>query len=303
VQVIAVQAEKRPATEEVVGTVRPKLSSMIAAKVNGTVEKIMAYPGQSVKAGELIAQISAREIQARMEQAVAVRDQAKKEMDRFTKLLSEKAITQAEFDGAQARLRVAEGAVVEADTLLSYTKITTPFEGVITRKLVDVGDLATAGRPLFEIEDSRALRFEADIPEAAIDQIKLGNILNVQASTLREPIQAPIVEISPAADPNSRTFLVKMDLPPSTSLRSGQFGRVEVPLAEIEVLRIPAKALVVRGQMEIVFVVKERKAELRLVKSGKASGGKVELVSGLNAGETIVVEGASQLQDGQPLQF
>jgi RND family efflux transporter MFP subunit len=291
------------AAEEVVGTVRPKLSSMINSKVSGTVEKIMAFPGQSVKAGELIAQLGAREIQARMDQAVALRDQAKKEMDRYTKLLAEKAITQAEFDNAQARFRVSEGAVNEADTLLGYTRIIAPFDGVITRKLVDVGDLAASGRPLYEIEDPRVLRFEADIPEAAIDQIKLGNALRVQIASVREPLSAVIAEISPTADPNSRTFLVKLDLPATTNLRSGQFGRVEVPLAEITVLRVPEKALVVRGQMEIVFVVKDRKAELRLVKSGKISGGKVELVSGLNSGEMIVTEGGALLQDGQPLEF
>lgn len=109
-------------------------------------------------------------------------------------------------------------------------------------------------------------------------------------------------EIAPAADPNSRTFRVKLDLPPTLGLRLGQFGRVTVPLNEIATVRVPARALVVRGQMEIVFVVEQQKAQLRLVKTGKRLGDEWEVVSGLNAGESIVVEGAASLSDGQPVE-
>ncbi|MFO1476514.1 MAG: efflux RND transporter periplasmic adaptor subunit, partial [Verrucomicrobiota bacterium] len=105
----------------------------------------------------------------------------------------------------------------------------------------------------------------------------------------------------PAGDPNSRTFLVKLDLPETPGLRTGQFGRVAMPVGTTRVLQAPVSALVTRGQMEIVFVVRDNKALLRLVKSGRKDGGLVELVSGVDAGEKLVTDGAAGLMDGQPL--
>lgn len=292
----------RWATEEVVGTVRPKLSAVVAAKVSGTLERVLVSAGQEVKRGDWLAQMDAREIQARLDQAVAVREQTKNDIARFTKLLAQQAVTQQEFDAVQARQRVALATATEAETMLSYTRITAPFDGVITRKYADVGDLAVPGKPLFDIEDPRAFRLEADVPEADIGGLKMGGQLNVQVSPLTTNLVGTISEIAPAADPNSRTVLVKLDLPSFAGLRSGQFGRVAIPVAQVRALRVPAAAVVVRGQMEILFVAVNRQAQLRLVKTGKRVNDEVEIVSGLNPGETVVTEGASRLQDGQPLE-
>ncbi|MBI5384572.1 MAG: efflux RND transporter periplasmic adaptor subunit [Verrucomicrobia bacterium] len=297
---VTVQIQKRLAIEEVVGTVRPKLSASVSAKVSGTVQQMLATPGLVVKAGQLLAQVDAREIQARHDQAVAIRDQAQKDLDRVKTLLDGKIITQQEFDAAQSRFRVAEGAVKEAATLLGYIRITAPFDGVVTVKHADVGDLAAPGKPLFEVEDPNVLRLEADVPEALIDRVKLGDKLGLRVPTANVAIDGVIGEIAPVADPVSRTFRVKLDLPTTTGLRSGQFGRVAVPVAEVNALRVPAGAVVVRGQMEIAFVVVNGKAQMRLVKTGKHLGDEIEVVAGLNPGEQLVSEGAAQLRDGQP---
>lgn len=302
VRVQAVESVKRLATEEVVGTVRPKLSAAIAAKISGTILQMLAAPGQSVKAGQLLVRIDAREIQARLDQAQALREQTQKDLDRFKKLLAEDILAQQEFDATQSRFRVADATAREAETMLGYTKILAPFDGVITAKRADVGDLATPGKPLLELEAPAALRLEADVPEALIDRIKLNEKLAVRVPTANLSLEATVSEISPIADPVSRTFLVKLDLPQTPGLRSGQFGRVAVPVAEVSAIRVPAGAVVVRGQMEIAFVVVNQRAQLRLVKTGKHLGGEVEIVSGLSAGETIVVEGAGALLDGQPVQ-
>jgi hypothetical protein len=95
--------------------------------------------------------------------------------------------------------------------------------------------------------------------------------------------------------------LVKLDLPGATGLRSGQFGRVAVPVGEASAIRVPAAAVIQRGQMELVFVVVGNQAQLRLVKTGSRIGDEVELVSGLNSGEQVVTENASDLVDGQPV--
>jgi RND family efflux transporter MFP subunit len=296
-----VESKSRIATEEVVGTVRAKLRSVIEGKITGKIEQMLVVPGQQVKAGEMLVVIDAREVQARYDQAVAVRQQAEADLKRLTSLYEQKILSPAEFDSAQARARISIASVAETETLLGYAKVTAPFSGVITRKYADVGDLATPGKPLLEMEDSTALRLEADVPEAVIGRLKLGDKLPVRISALEGELAGVVSEIAPAADPNSRTFLVKLDLPNVSGLRAGQFGRVAMPVGETSALRVPVFAVVRRGQMEIVFAVSDGKAQLRLVKTGKRIGDEVELVSGVEAGEKIVTGGAAGLMDGQPV--
>jgi RND family efflux transporter MFP subunit len=302
VRVQTVESLKRVATEEVIGTVRPKRSASISANVSGAIEQMLVAPGQSVKAGELLVQIDAREIQARLDQAQAVRDQAQKDTERFKTLIQQNAVTQQEFEAVQSRFRIAEATVAEARTMLGYSKIVAPFDALVTAKRADVGDLAAPGKPLLELEDPTALRLEADVPEALLGKIELNDKLAVRVPSANLSLEAVVTEIAPAADPVSRTFRVKLDLPPAAGLRSGQFGRVAVPVAEISALRAPSGAVVVRGQMEIAFVIVNQRAQLRLVKTGKFLDGEVEIVSGLSPGEQLVVAGAAQLLDGQPVE-
>jgi RND family efflux transporter MFP subunit len=303
VRVQNVESRKRMATEEVVGTVRPKLRSVIEAKVSGRIERMLVVPGQAVKAGDLLVQLNAPEIQARSDQARAVREQADREFKRKESLFKDKTISQAEFDMADSQLRVADAAVKEAETLLGYIKVVAPFDGLVTAKRADVGDLAAPGKPLLEMEDPTTLRLEADVPEALMGKIALGDKLSVRVPALDTALEGTVSEIAPVADANSRTFPVKLDLSAKTSLRSGQFGRLVVPVAEVEAIRVPASAVIVRGQMELAFVVAKGKAQMRIVKTGKHLGSEVEIVAGLNPGEQIVVENTSQLIDGQPVEI
>jgi RND family efflux transporter MFP subunit len=302
VKVVVVANKKYQAEEEVIGTVHAKLRATINARVSGRIESLPVVLGQSVKSGELLALLDAREIQAKLDQAKAVRDQARQDLKRFESLLRQTAVTQQEFDSVQARARVADASVAEAETMLGYARITAPFGGVISRKLVDVGDLATPGRPLLELEDPSALRLETDIPETLISRVRPGEKMKVRVASLTNDLAGVVSEIAPTADPNSRTFRAQLDLPATAELRIGQFGRVAVPLSEINTVRVPASAVVVRGQMEMVFVVHQQKAELRLVKTGKRFGPEWEIVSGLSADEQVVSEDASRLADGQPVE-
>lgn len=299
VQAQTVEAKPHIAVDEVTGTVRAKLRSVIEAKIVGRIEKLNVVPGQVVKANDLLVELDSREIEAKLDQARAVLEQSNKELARAQSLMANKVTTQAEFDAVQARNRVAKGSVAEAETMLGYTSVRAPFDGVITRKLADVGDLASPGKPLLEIEDPKNLRFETDIPEALIGNVEPGAKLMVRTGTLNVP--ATVSEIAPAADPNSRTFLVKLDLTPTPGIRAGQFGRVGIPVSETNVLRVPASAVQQRGQMETVFVIRDGKAHLRLVKTGKRFGTEIEIVSGIENGEQVVTEGANRLSDEQPV--
>lgn len=301
VQIQTVERKTRAATEDVVGTVRPKLSAAIEAKISGRIEQMLVVPGQVVKAGDLLVMLDAHEVQARLDQATAALQQAESDFKRANDLREQKILSQSEFDNAQSKYRMATAVAAEAKTMLDYTKIVAPFAGVITRKLADVGDLAMPGKPMLQMENPSAQRLEADVPEALIDNVKLGDKFAVRIASLTNDIQGTVAEMSPAADPNSRTFLVKLDLPNAPGLRSGQFGRVAVPVGKVTAIRVPVSAVVQRGQMELVFVAANGHAELRLIKTGRRIGYEVEVVSGLNPGEQVVTDRAAELTDGQPV--
>jgi len=283
--------EVYPIFEEVVGTVRAQLRAVVEAKMSGRVEK----------AGDLLVQLDAAEIQARLDQAAAVQQQAEADLQRFTTLLEQEAVTRSEFDAVQARQRVAQAAVSEAQSLLSYARVVAPFDGVITRKLADVGDLAAPGRPLLEMEDPTRLRLEVGVPEALLGRLEQGNPVRVRVGALAQDLTGTVSEIAPAADPGSRTFMAKIDLPTHPDLRSGQFGRAAISVGEFSAVRVPAGAVTQRGQLEMVFVALDGKAQLRLVKTGKQMDDTVEILSGIDPGETVITDGLAELRDGQPV--
>jgi RND family efflux transporter MFP subunit len=302
VQVMTVENIPHPSTEDVVGTVRPKLRARIEARISARIEQLVVVPGQAVKLGENLAILDAREIQARLEQARAVLAQANKDFQRLQPLLQSNAISRQDYDAAEAKQRVAQSAVSEADTMLTHTKIIAPFDGIITRKLADVGDLAMPGKPLLEIESPTTLRFEADVPEALIERVKLNLTLPVTLNALAKPITGTVAEIAPIADPGSRTYLVKLDLPQVTGIRAGQFGRVKVTVGDSDVPLVPVSAIKQRGQMELVQLVTDGRVQSRIVKTGKSLDGQVEVISGLEGGETLITQSSAALKDGQPVE-
>ncbi|WP_395742834.1 efflux RND transporter periplasmic adaptor subunit [Prosthecobacter sp.] len=289
------------AAEEVVGTVRSKLRAMVEAKISGRLLEYTAIPGTKVKKGDLLARLENQEIQAKVDQAKAMLEQAQSDFSRQKELIESKATTRQDFDAAEARVKVTTAGLAEAETMAGYARVTAPFDGVITRKLADVGDLAMPGKPLLEIEAPTSLRFEADLPEAMLDRVSMGARMQVRIAALPQPLEAMVSEIAPVADPVSRTFLVKLDLPAADGLRTGQFGRVAVPVAETKLLVVPAASVIHRGQMELLFVAKDGHALLRLVKTGKALSDGTEILSGLEEGEQVVINGTAKLTDGQPV--
>lgn len=298
VQVAAVSVQPLWDEEEVVGNVEAAQRAVLSAKVTGVIDAVNVAPGARVTRGQVLATIDAREIKARLDSAVAAQDQAQKDYARIEKLLKSGSSTRQEFDAVTMRLRTADAGLVEARTMLQYTGIAAPFDGVVTRKLVEVGDLATPGKPLLEMENSSLLRFECEIPEALIDRVAMGADLPVTIDAAGATLTGKVSEIAPSASAGSRTFLVKLDLPSAEKLRAGQFGRVRVPVRERPAVLVAEGAVVRRGQIESVFVVDEGVARLRLVKTGRKMDGRVEVLSGLSGGESVAVSGAQLLEDG-----
>jgi RND family efflux transporter MFP subunit len=289
-------------TEEVVGTVRAGTRATIEAKLSGRIIGLPVVPGQRVQAGERVASLDAGELSARFEQANATLEQAERDWRRLSALFEQEALTRADYDAADTRLRMARGAVAEVKASLDLAEVVAPFDGVVTRKWVDVGDLAAPGRPLITLEDPSSLELEADVPEGVASHIRLNDELGVLVDGLSGDLTGTVREIAPAADSVTRSIRVKLELPREEGLRSGQFARLKVPVGEGASLAVPAAAVIRRGQMEIVFVVVNQRAELRLVKTGGRVGEAVEILSGLEGGDAVVIDGAGQLADGQPVE-
>lgn len=302
VETATVAIETVRGREEIPGTIRPVDRAVIAAKVIGTIDSLPVALGQPVARGDLLVSILAGEISAKVLQAQAQLDQANRDLNRERELLTKGASTSETVSGLENRVRILQAAVSEAETMLSYTRITAPFDGVITRKLVNEGDLASPGLPLVEIEDPKRLQVEIDIPEMLAQLITVGTEVEVVMPGGEWTGQAPIKELAPAADPVSRTFHAKATVPADTPVRSGQFARVRLPGRPIDAILVPEDAVSLFGQIERVFTVEDGRADLRLVKSGAAHGDRREILSGLNAGDRIIVNPPAGLTDGQPVE-
>lgn len=288
---------------ELLGTVEPVDKAIIAAKVTGTITKMPVRLGSTVKQGQLLVTISANEIAAKLRQAQAQQEQAKRNLDRETRLLAKNASTPQTVKSMEEGYRMAQAVYREAKTMAGYTTITAPFAGQITAKPVNTGDLASPGAPLLVLENNRRLQVVTSVPEALVVNIHPGDKLSVRIPAADLVTTGTVAEIAPAADPASRTAPVKIDIDSSAKLRSGQFARISMAANGNQTLFVPATAVIPFGQMERLFVARDGKAELRLVRVGIRLGTMVEILAGLDPDEQVVVTNNSHLVDGQPLEI
>lgn len=300
VRTAAVVRERQPAVIEAPATVRPAERATISAKLTGTIASFPLGLGQSVEAGAVLLTLNVPEVEARVRQAQAQLAEADRNVERTRTLVNKGVNAPETLRDAEDRLRFAQAAVAETEALLAFATVRAPFRGVVTEKHVLTGDLAVAGQPLLVLESTQHLRAEGSVPERAAAGLRPGDALEVLLDDQTSPVLARIEEISGAADVVSRSVLIKAALP-SAAARSGQFARLRVPHGESDVLLVPAITLTRHGQMERVFVVADGRAHLRLVKVGRAQGARLEILSGLNAGEAVVVAPPAALRDGQPV--
>lgn len=298
VQVAAVARETLTAVIEMPATVRPVERAVISAKLTGTIASLPWGLGQEAQAGELLVTLSVPETEARVRQAQAQLAEAERATARERTLVAKGVNPPDTLRDAEDRLRFAQAGLAEAEAMLAHAGILAPFAGVITEKHVLPGDLATPGLPLLALESTSRLRAEGTVPEQAAAALRIGDELPVVVHDGAAPVAGRIEELSAAADAVSRSVLVKVALP-AGSVRSGQFARLQVAAGRTETLLAPAAALTRFGQMERMFVVENGRAVLRLVKTGRTTGDRLEILSGLNAGEQVVLAPPAALRDGQ----
>ncbi|MHC4933160.1 MAG: efflux RND transporter periplasmic adaptor subunit [Planctomycetota bacterium] len=195
---------------------------------------------------------------------------------------------EAGIAAAEARIQQAKQVVAEAEVALGHTRILTPIDGVVSDRMVEPGDLASVGRTLLVVLDTKALRLEAQVREGLISSVREGETLEVQVPAARKSVRGQVAELIPSADPVSRTFRVRVDFAPVEGVHPGMFGRLRLPVGERQVVHIPAAAVVRVGQLETVLLQREGRWERRLVTTGiSLEEDAVEVLSGLRGGETI----------------
>jgi RND family efflux transporter MFP subunit len=238
---------------------------------------------------------------------------------RMKDLFDKKSVSNQEFDEAAARLRVAqaghemaqarraqltakiaqaEAARRSAEVMRGYAQITAPFDGLVTAKNVEAGDLAAPGAPLLTVERQGDYRLEASIEESRLAQIRAGQSAEVVLDALDRTLSGRVAEIVPAVDAAARAFTVKIDLPALPQLRSGLFGRARFRLGSRQAITVPAGAVTERGQLFSVLVVEDNRARTRLVTVGQRLGERFEVLSGLNAGDRVIHPAPPGLTDG-----
>ena len=193
-----------------------------------------------------------------------------------------------------AGLKQAEKGVEEARIVQNYTEIRSDAHGQVAERLVEPGDMAFPGKPLLVLQTRGALRLEALVPEGLIDRIKMTETLKVVVTALKQTLSGSVTEIIPSADPATRSFLVKVGLPETKGLYPGMFGRLMVPVGKISVVWIPKNALERVGQLEMVHVKSGEDWVRIYVTTGRVFDSRVEVLSGLNGGETVAVGGEAK---------
>jgi RND family efflux transporter MFP subunit len=215
---------------------------------------------------------------------------------------------EAQRAGAQARLAAAtagrDAAMAAADAagvMSTYASVTAPFDGIVTERNAEAGSMATPGAPLLTLDDPTTYRLEVRLDEARAALVSSGTTVDVRLDTGDATLAGRVSEVA-RVDPASHGFLVKIDLPATAGLRSGQFGRARFSGAPRHALTAPASAVVRRGQLTFVFVADaDRRARLRPVSIGDTAGDRVEVLAGLRQGEPVVIAPEASLRDGAPI--
>jgi multidrug efflux pump subunit AcrA (membrane-fusion protein) len=325
------------------GSVIAASTAQVAARTMGTVLQVAAREGDTVKRGQLLAQLDERELAARrnsaqageqasnagVEQAAkavaaaqAQGDVAKKTYDRYVYLKEQKSVSPQEFDEVAAKYQAAQAGLEQAkaglqqaqagalqaksellaaSSVAGYARIVAPFDGRVVRRQVEPGSLVSPGMPLFVVEDTGRYQLEVTLPGDALLAIHKGSTARVQMDEQsQKTIPGKVAEIEGGADPAAHTAKARIDLAKDPTVQSGLFGRAFFVNGEKRALIVPTDALVERGQLRGIYLVSsDGVAHFRLLTLGKSDGTQVEVLSGLNDGETLVLNPGTQELDGK----
>ena len=295
IQLQKTQAGMREAQEslqEVERNIRAAESARAAARANESLAKSTFQRYEKLSERRSVSPQEFDEVRARYEVAKAESEQA----DRVLQA------TAARQNLMKARIDQAKADIANARVYVGYSRIAAPIDGLVVSKQADVGYMTTPGMPLLTIENSSRYQLHASVEESRLGTIRLNDQVHVVFEALANTeLTGSVEEIAPAADPATRSYIVKIALPNTGDihLRSGLYGKARFIAGQRKVLSVPQTAVTQQGQLVGVFVVDQSGvARLRLVKTGRTLGDRVELLSGLNEGEEILSEAGTSIRDG-----
>lgn len=317
-RVVQAELQQIPSAADAVGTVHASESAILSAQTTGRITAVLVKEGDQVRAGQLLVKLDDAQPQAEAERAQAAEAGTEHQVEvaqsesalanstlaRYKLLRERKSISPQEYDeverraqvaaaqleAARAQLSSAHDSVTSARTVAGYSRLTAPFAGIVTARLMDPGSLAAPGAPLLEIEKAGTLQLDVTVDESLLSAVHQGMPLHVNiAAASAQPLAGRIADIVPAANPSSHSFLVKIDLPSSRNLRSGMYGTAAIGTATRAAILAPRSAVILRGSLPCAYVLDSNGiAQLRYLTLGGVHGDQVEVLSGISSGEKLV---------------
>ena len=287
------------------GAIVGRETAKVASRVLGYVIELNVEAGDNVKKGQALLRIDAKDMAEREAQARAALESARADLvkarndyERYKILFEKESVAKKDYDDAVARYEVAqaaekraEAALEEAKTQLSYAVVRAPFDGIVGTREVNLGDLATPGKELLSIYMPGALELVAAVGEQYAPYLRSGTPVTISIPSAKFEQASKIREVVPQREEKTRTITVKAPLSEHPGLSPGLYGTLTFKTVESKVVLVPSEAVQTVGQLETVKVLENGVVKIRHVKTGrKLSNGKVEIISGLNPGEEVVVK-------------
>jgi multidrug efflux system membrane fusion protein len=299
------------------GTVTADRSAAVSSRVMANVVAVPARVGQSVAAGDVLVEIDAATASGQVAQAKGALAQARaalalaeRNYERYKALAAsgsasplELDMNRMQYEQAKGAVQQGEGAVEAASSVARESRVTAPFAGRVAARLVEAGDLAAPGRPLVTIESATGRRLVVQVPAGTVaaSGLKAGQKLSVKIDGVASELAGTVVEMSPGADAVAHTFTVVLELG-GARVATGLTGRATLDAAPRATILVPEAAVLTSGGVTLVAVKDDAgKARTRAVTTGAVSAGKVEILSGLAGGETVLVGLAAPPADGAPV--
>ncbi|MEO8224136.1 MAG: efflux RND transporter periplasmic adaptor subunit [Gammaproteobacteria bacterium] len=305
-----VQAVAVPAERQLDGSIEAVNQATVSAQTAGRVTEILYDVNDVVPAGAVMLRLQATEQRAGLEEAAAARQEAaarnaeaETRYARIREMYERKVVAKAQFeqvtaerDAATARLAAASAGLASAREGVAYTEVRAPYAGIVTARLVRVGEAVVPGTPLMRGLSLDKLRATVDVPQSLVEQVRKLGKAAVYADGRR--IEAVRITIFPEADSATNTFRTRVDLPPGADgLHPGMFVKVGFVTGDSPRLLVPAAALVTRSEVTAVYVVDGNgRVTLRQVRTGQVFGERLEILAGLAAGDRVALEPAAALR-------
>jgi len=277
----------------------------VGAQVAGRVLEVKADAGKSVRKGELLMRIDAREAEEAARAAAAQYANARLNYERSKTLKDQKFLSQAAVDKARADFDAASANRAAAGASQSHASILSPITGIVARRHAELGDMATPGKPLFTIYEPAGLRVTASVPQYRLKEMRSVKTARVEFPEMGKWVDATSVTLLPTADAMTHVSQVRVNLPPMTEAMPGMFARVHFVVGQAEKLTVPVAAVVRRGEVAAVYVqAADGQLGLRQLRLGDAVGqGEIEVLAGLVSGDKVVtdpIKAGIALKSAQP---